>query len=867
MRKRQAKASATVARHHSPVMEYQKRWWVAVLAMLAPLPLPFNEMLGWPLLIGFWAAIALFLRELENGRTAWLPNWSMNLLGLAYLPVFYIDLSLFFDGRLLPPLIHLALFVLTVKLFALKGDRDHWHALMAGFFLFLASMGTSVHPTIIVYLLVFLVVAMVVLARFAGGHVQALYGGPTAAPVRSRAFLGFGTIMTLVVAVPLFAILPRFDTPYFFQQGASGPRQSRMTGFTEQMSLDGIGRIRTSREVVMRLKYDSDASINANDLRLKGAVYELFRENSWHRGQLRSFPVARTSGDTYRLAPEEPSHWAEVWLQPLGGQNLVLPTEAVAVDIEGTGLRFDQGGVASLYGPIRSTLYYRVGLANEPVTSFPRAPQRDQVEPEFLDLTGVTPRIEEYSAEIMGEGTAAERAGRLERFLTEEYEYTLDLMGRSGEGLMESFLFEDRRGHCEYFATAMVLMLRSQGIPARVVTGFYGAEFSRRQDYYIVRQSNAHAWVEVLLEDEGWQTFDPTPPAGRPEGGSSWQDSLAQAWDAFIFRWDRYVLTYGLYDQVRAFEKMTALWKGFWKSKETPETTHAADVAAAPDPEEAEDDPFEFDLGGEFGALLLALALIGGLIVWWRRPRFSAGLAYTRLRQKLPDVERETLETLPPLEVRERFTRAYPEAAESAGKVFDLYLAENFGGRELDEGETDELSKRIARRSARFASSARRGGSRSRRRALDREGEEGVPLPEGLEDPGRLRLVHPARHRSPARSRQIPCVLMFPWVLLSPLASINDCVAASPRPREGGMHEEVRLDRTICRCSLDVRCERTNYSGHSPLHDGEHRAIQQPNRWDHAAVGLHRGVLRRRCDGVRRAPGFGTHGRWKLRRR
>ena len=76
---------------------------------------------------------------------------------------------------------------------------------------------------------------------------------------------------------------------------------------------------------------------------------------------------------------------------------------------------------------------------------------------------------------------------------------------------------------------------------------------------------------------------------------------------------------------------------------------------------------------------------------WWRRPRFSAGLAYTRLRQKLPEVERETLETLPPLEVRERFTEAYPEAAESAGKVFDLYMAENFGGHELDDGETAEL--------------------------------------------------------------------------------------------------------------------------------------------------------------------------------
>jgi len=327
-----------------------------------------------------------------------------------------------------------------------------------------------------------------------------------------------------------------------------------------------------------------------------------------------------------------------------------------------------------------------VGVSDEPISEFRRPPGRDDEAPTFLDLAGVTPRIEELAERVLGVGSTAAQIARLEQHLTEDYEYTLDLMGRSGEGLIDKFLFEDRRGHCEYFATAMVLMLRSQEIPARVVTGFYGAEYSRRQDYYIVRQSSAHAWVEAYVEGAGWVTFDPTPPAGRPESTSSWQAELAQAWDAFIFRWDRYVLTYGVYDQLRAFQSIAGLWRDFWKQDETPQ---AERVESSPT-EENTDGP-SFEISTEFGLIFVLLALIGGAIVWWRRPRFSPGLAYTRLRQKLPNVDRVRLETLPPLEVRERFEKAYPDAAEPAAQVFDLYVETSFGGRTLEKGEADEL--------------------------------------------------------------------------------------------------------------------------------------------------------------------------------
>ena len=80
-----------------------------------------------------------------------------------------------------------------------------------------------------------------------------------------------------------------------------------------------------------------------------------------------------------------------------------------------------------------------------------------------------------------------------------------------------------------------------------------------------MRQSNAHAWVEAYLPEEGWRLFDPTPPAGRPQISSrGWGLLFSQAYDYLVFRWDRYVLTYGFYDQVDAFIRLRELFEGVW---------------------------------------------------------------------------------------------------------------------------------------------------------------------------------------------------------------------------------------------------------------------------------------------------------------
>src|SRR5207253_6866831 len=91
------------------------------------------------------------------------------------------------------------------------------------------------------------------------------------------------------------------------------------------------------------------------------------------------------------------------------------------------------------------------------------------------------------------------------------YSYTLNLTGKPGRDPLAHFLFEARAGHCEYFASAMAIMLRTLGIPSREVNGFLPGEYNDLAGDYIVRASDAHSWVEVYFPGDGWQVFDPTP--------------------------------------------------------------------------------------------------------------------------------------------------------------------------------------------------------------------------------------------------------------------------------------------------------------------------------------------------------------------
>ena len=172
----------------------------------------------------------------------------------------------------------------------------------------------------------------------------------------------------------------------------------------------------------------------------------------------------------------------------------------------------------------------------------------------YLELPlNLDPRIPALAAKIIQQAEARngyDAARAIESYLRDNYGYTLELKAGGGDPLAD-FLFNVKAGHCEYFATAMAVMLRTQGIASRVVNGFLPGEYNEAAGAYTVRQSDAHSWVEVYFpQTNSWVTFDPTPPAGRTaKARTGLAGVLSKYSEALELMWFQYVVGYDKQEQ------------------------------------------------------------------------------------------------------------------------------------------------------------------------------------------------------------------------------------------------------------------------------------------------------------------------------
>jgi|CXWL01.1.fsa_nt_gi hypothetical protein len=698
----------------------EKRLLLGGLALFAPIPLPFNQILGWVWLAVYLATLVLFLRRAAADRGPWLPNWAMNVLAVTYLPFFLFDALALSRGRVVVSVTHLLLFAIVVKLFGMRQERDKWQIAIATLFLVLTSMATSVHPSVVLYLVGIVVLALRLLTGFARLHVMAGFVSDEAppTPVPLRGFLAAATLATLVVAVPLFAFLPRVRTPFIMGRGEGAGTLGSATGFTNEVTLDTIGSIRTSREVAMRLTYDRQLT-PSEELRFKAGGFELYEDGRWRKRSHEARAISWRQG----LVLSEgvglrPNGSVQVFLRPLFGRALPLPIEALALDSEAIPLIFlGEEGAAELRQEPRDVIEYRVALASRPVPlalrpdAEPGAAERRAA---LLDTRGFSAQVADLAERVAGTGTPREQARRLESHLFSQYRYSLEFVGQVGAEPLDDFLFRRHEGHCEYFASALVALLRYRGIPARLATGFLGAEYNPLEGYWVVRQSNAHAWVEAWLEGEGWVTLDPTPEAGRPQLDRGGLRSLfSQGWDYVLFRWDRYVLTYGFFDQMQLLTQLKEAWDGLWgslwgKRGDDPPAS-APGVEEAPPLATAEGETEERSSAGRW--LVVALVAVFGSVAMllWRRSQRPVGgiVAYGRLRKAAGRNGLPASLAQAPYRFQDEVARHRPRAAEPTARVVELYLRESYGGGELTPAERIEVTAAL-REAVRAIESARR---------------------------------------------------------------------------------------------------------------------------------------------------------------
>jgi transglutaminase-like putative cysteine protease len=189
-------------------------------------------------------------------------------------------------------------------------------------------------------------------------------------------------------------------------------------------------------------------------------------------------------------------------------------------------VQMDVVGALSLPFPSSSRIEYTVVSRTPTVLPDDHLPQpvsySERFVRHFLESQGVSERIAALARSVTADKASRfDMAQAIERHLTSHYRYSLDVPLANQANPIEEFLFSRKTGYCEHYATAMVLMLRSIGIPARLVTGFLATEWNDYGNYYVVRQQDAHAWVELHLPRSGWIMMDhghvsaPVEPALR----------------------------------------------------------------------------------------------------------------------------------------------------------------------------------------------------------------------------------------------------------------------------------------------------------------------------------------------------------------
>jgi transglutaminase-like putative cysteine protease len=535
---------------------------------------------GLGLALGLCFALVLIAAwRLEDTRWQ-IPERIGLVIVLLSLPLFYVDWRLNTVGEErvgVAALAHLILFLSTIKILQKKADRDWVFLYLISFFEVLLAAGLSASPLFLGTLGLYMLAAFSTVVAFeikkAQRNVKASETRLLVAPDatlfrrltrRKRASHKLGEarrlplvslvllVLIFTVALPLFFIAPRFGASAFARAGGGS---TRVSGFSETVELGAIGRLQQSNAVVMRVRVENQPA-NLN-LRWRGIALDTFNGRVWRRSLENSSTF--NGKNFYQLDSTDSVHdltTQTFFLEPVDTPVLFAAPRVIAVQGALPYVRLDrEGAITTRQHPRDRITYKAISDTTEPdagelrsdTTPYSSHARYLQL-PERLD-----PRIAQLAREWIAREGARNRydaARAIERHLQTDFHYSLD-MKAGGPDPLADFLFNVREGHCEYYSTAMAVMLRTQGVAARVVNGFQRGEYNDAADVYTVTQKDAHSWVEVYFPETGaWVTFDPTPPAGRPVRETTGLVSrLGKYAEAMELYWNQYVIGYDRQEQ------------------------------------------------------------------------------------------------------------------------------------------------------------------------------------------------------------------------------------------------------------------------------------------------------------------------------
>lgn len=659
------------------------------LAALAPLALPWTSAASFAA-VGLYEAVILGAGWRARAGRPWrISNAALNVLASAYIAWFLLETRAWHVG-LVRTASNLLLFTAAAKIVSLKNRREENMALLLCFFLALDSASTATHVASLVYLGVLALAAFRTLAQLA--VLSDFEGAPPEGTLRRLPSAGvslFSLAAIGAVSVPLFMAFPRLQSPFAV---APIPKQAADGSFftSDRVDLQSFSSTKHSDRILFRIEAPERQIPDL--LRLREATFNRYRAGRWIREGMVSERVPG-SFEGRMILPEKystrsplphprPRASLKIESSSFTPGFLFVPYGTTGVTAPGSALSVASDGTLTYSGAPSDRGY---GVDYEPQADG-SGPGRASV-----PLHDVPPEIVQLAHRIAsGAGSPEGVADRLLAYLSKGFVYRIDVPEAVGDPVVD-FLTRTRAGHCEYFASALALMLRSEGIPARLVTGSLGGELGPLSSQILVRGDNLHAWVEASLDGTTFRMLDPTPAEGRPGivTVSLWR-RLAELGNEIEYFYDRNILGFSTLEQVLLVERARDLVARADRLRGGIERRLIGGRRAAAG-----------------AAAVVVAAVAAGLAIRLRRGRrrSPATRAYLSLRRLHVRRIGALPESAPSGAVIRGFAGWGRQAGVIARRIVEVYRAEAFGGVPPPPETARELS-RLVRQLSRWAAAA-----------------------------------------------------------------------------------------------------------------------------------------------------------------
>ncbi|MCP4197401.1 MAG: DUF3488 domain-containing protein [Proteobacteria bacterium] len=521
--------------------------------------------------------------------------------------------------------------------------------------------------------------------------------------VSSRFLIGSSLLSLPILLVTgfMFVIFPRVGFGFF---GKISQRDSTV-GFGNEVRLSDLDYLLQDNTVLMRLEPIGTWTSRPKQIpiRLRGGIFNRYEDNVWKTSRGGSWKKLNAQGNNYlfdnRFFIPSEMRGFEVLLESMVPSLLFVPegtgqitTYPVSVGGVPQTRRLEQNTLGMIRYDDKANVGIRYGVYLTHVQPLGGPPDSDH---DYLQLPPDSGRLAELARRFAGNGAVNRQVVEIIEQIRKNYRYSLSIEDAEENEMEETpldrFLFSRKTGICSHFATALTLMLRVIGVPARMVTGFYGAEWNEVGNYYAVRKRSAHSWTEAYL-DGRWVTLDATP-AGFGGPLIDEPSRLAMAVDMLRMRWHKYVVSYDASSQFELAVTMRKYMNKYRSSRSEGSGT-----------------------GSVLGLVLAIVVLFGvGRVLYRFRKRGVWNLSkrfrerpqkrqikevtklYQRLEHRLARLGYPRPRFRTPTRHVEMLRSSASNLAEIAGTVTERYNEVRFGGRDFDAGELKELTLLVRR--------------------------------------------------------------------------------------------------------------------------------------------------------------------------